>query len=130
MAIQIPPLTLDDVIGELSAGITAEQFVDAIKQIARTSINIDEKKIDSKHEGEITLKLKWSKLSKDQLKVTHTLNVKSPTKSGHGHTVTVCDPEETHFYVHPGSGYVSVNPINQDDWVTESDPKIRHLNPR
>ncbi|MEO5350210.1 MAG: hypothetical protein H7836_11255 [Magnetococcus sp. YQC-3] len=129
MAIQIPEQTLEDVIGELQAGVLQEQLLAAIKKIASNTINCDESKIDKKNAGEITLNIKINKHKHHQLEFTHTLTTKIPSVTGRGHSINKQDPEQTHFYAH-GSGFISVNTINQDDWIIDENPKIRQLNQR
>lgn len=125
----MPEQQLDDIIGELQAGSINTQLLDAIKKIAFNTVNTPGDKVPKTHTGEIILKLTFANGQKaDTLIVSPSLKTRIPTMTGRGHVVVVEDSADELFFVDPKNGFVSINPIIQDDMDYQERGKVTPIN--
>ena len=108
---------ITDLTSELQAGRIEKDLLDALKKIAFNTVNVQNPSgVGKTHTGELILTLKFSPGKKpDSIIVTSQLKSKVPTISGTGHATFMQDGDIDEFYVEPKTGFISINPIMQDD---------------
>lgn len=127
----MPTQTIADILGQFKAGLTDQQITNAAQAITRAIFKAqnNKKAIKPKHKGKITLEIDFDYLSADKIRTIHKLTLRVP-KIGDddGLIIETYENQETDFYAHPETGYLSPYTINQDDFEIPADPKVRKIN--
>lgn len=101
----MPQPNLDEILGELDAGIFVQKIEKALKEAALGTVNNGKK-------GSVTISLELEQIgSSSSVQIKHTLKYTKPTKNGKSMEENTTS---TPMYV-DNLGYLTINPQMQDD---------------
>lgn len=101
----MPKPTLEEILGELDAGIFVQKIEKALKEAALGTVNNGKK-------GSVTINLEFERIgSSSSVQIKHTLKYLKPTKNG---KTLEENTTSTPMYV-DNFGYLTINPQMQDD---------------